>query len=483
MATATATVLGKVVQVAGPAVDVEFPEGHIPLVYTAIRVTSEGFDVPEPIDIICEAQQHIGEGRVRTIALQPTEGLVRGMKAESLGHPVEVPVGPETLGRVLNVIGQPVDKMGPVEAKHHYPIHREAPSFEEQSTRLEMFETGIKVIDLLEPYLRGGKIGLFGGAGVGKTVIIMELINNIAMKHGGVSVFAGVGERTREGNDLWLEMQEGGVIDPHDWKKSKCALIYGQVTEPPGARLRVGLTGLTVAEYFRDEEGQDVLLFIDNIFRFTQAGSEVSALLGRMPSAVGYQPNLATEMGELQERITSTKKGSITSVQAIYVPADDYTDPAPATAFAHLDATTNLSRDIAALGIYPAVDPLASTSRILDPRIIGNDHYDTAQLVKNVLQRYKDLQDIIAILGIDELSDEDKLTVARARKIQRFLSQPFHVAEQFTGFPGKYVKLEDSIKGFREICEGKYDDLPEQAFYMQGTIEEVQAKAKELAGK
>ena len=346
-----------------------------------------------------------------------------------------------------------------------------------------MFETGIKVIDLLEPYLRGGKIGLFGGAGVGKTVIIMELINNIAMKHGGVSVFAGVGERTREGNDLWLEMQEGGVIDPHDWKKSKCALIYGQMTEPPGARLRVGLTGLTVAEYFRDEEGQDVLLFIDNIFRFTQAGSEVSALLGRMPSAVGYQPNLATEMGELQERITSTKKGSITSVQAIYVPADDYTDPAPATAFAHLDATTNLSRDIAALGIYPAVDPLASTSRILDARIIGNDHYDTAQSVKNVLQRYKDLQDIIAILGIDELSDEDKLTVARARKIQRFLSQPFHVAEQFTGIPGKYVKLEDSIKGFRAICEGKYDDLPEQAFYMQGTIEEVQAKAKELAGK
>jgi len=392
-----------------------------------------------------------------------------------------VPVGPETLGRVLNVIGEPVDKMGPVNAKKFYPIHREAPSFEEQSTRLEMFETGIKVIDLLEPYLRGGKIGLFGGAGVGKTVIIMELINNIATKHGGVSVFAGVGERTREGNDLWLEMQESGVIDPHDYKKSKCALIYGQMTEPPGARLRVGLTGLTVAEYFRDEEGQDVLLFIDNIFRFTQAGSEVSALLGRMPSAVGYQPNLASEMGELQERITSTNKGSITSVQAIYVPADDYTDPAPATAFAHLDATTNLSRDIASLGIYPAVDPLASTSRILDARIIGNDHYDTAQLVKNVLQRYKDLQDIIAILGIDELSDEDKVAVSRARKIQKFLSQPFHVAEQFTGIPGKYVKLEDSIKGFREICDGKHDEIPEQAFYMQGTIEEVLEKSKTMA--
>ena len=482
MATTTSeAVLGKVVQVSGPAVDCEFPEGHIPLVHTAIRVTSEGFDVPEPIDIICEAQQHIGEGRVRTIALQPTEGLVRGMKAESLGHPVMVPVGPETLGRVLNVIGEPVDKMGPVNAKKFYPIHREAPSFEEQSTRLEMFETGIKVIDLLEPYLRGGKIGLFGGAGVGKTVIIMELINNIATKHGGVSVFAGVGERTREGNDLWLEMQESGVIDPHDYKKSKCALIYGQMTEPPGARLRVGLTGLTVAEYFRDEEGQDVLLFIDNIFRFTQAGSEVSALLGRMPSAVGYQPNLASEMGELQERITSTNKGSITSVQAIYVPADDYTDPAPATAFAHLDATTNLSRDIASLGIYPAVDPLASTSRILDARIIGNAHYDTAQLVKNVLQRYKDLQDIIAILGIDELSDEDKVAVSRARKIQKFLSQPFHVAEQFTGIPGKYVKLEDSIKGFREICDGKHDEIPEQAFYMQGTIEEVLEKSKTMA--
>nr|AUN35888.1 ATP synthase beta chain [uncultured bacterium] len=402
------------------------------------------------------------------------------MQATSLGHPVEVPVGPETLGRVLNVIGQPVDEMGPVNAKKSYPIHRPAPSFEDQSTRLEMFETGIKVIDLLEPYLRGGKIGLFGGAGVGKTVIIQELINNLAMKHGGVSVFAGVGERTREGNDLWLEFQESGVIDPHDYKKSKCALIYGQMTEPPGARLRVGLTGLTVAEYFRDEEGQDVLLFIDNIFRFTQAGSEVSALLGRMPSAVGYQPNLATEMGELQERITSTKKGSITSVQAIYVPADDYTDPAPATAFAHLDATTNLSRDIAALGIYPAVDPLASTSRILDPNIIGKEHYDTAQSVKGILQRYKDLQDIIAILGIDELSDEDKQTVARARKIQNFLSQPFHVAEQFTGYKGKYVKVADSIRGFSEIAQGKHDEIPEQAFYMQGTIEDVLERAEAL---
>src|SRR6202047_3158462 len=481
MATTTnGLVVGSVVQVAGPAVDCQFPEGQIPLVYTAIRITSEGFDVPEPINIICEVQQHIGEGRVRTIALQPTEGLVRGMQAISLGHPVQVPVGPETLGRVLNVIGEPVDQMGPVNAKKHYPIHRPAPSFEEQSTRLEMFETGIKVIDLLEPYLRGGKIGLFGGAGVGKTVIIMELINNIAMKHGGVSVFAGVGERTREGNDLWLEMQEGGVIDPHDYTKSKVALVYGQMTEPPGARLRVGLTGLTVAEYFRDEEKQDVLLFIDNIFRFTQAGSEVSALLGRMPSAVGYQPNLASEMGELQERITSTKSGSITSVQAIYVPADDYTDPAPATAFAHLDATTVLSRALTEIGIYPAVDPLGSTSRILDARIVGQEHYDVAQSVKRTLQTYKDLQEIIAILGIDELSEDQKITVARARKIQRFLSQPFHVAEQFTGTPGKYVKVADTVKGFKSIVEGKYDDIPEQAFYMRGTIEEVLEAAEKM---
>jgi len=378
------------------------------------------------------------------------------------------------------VIGEPVDKMGPINAKKHYPIHRPAPSFEDQSTRQEMFETGIKVVDLIEPYLRGGKIGLFGGAGVGKTVVIMELINNIALKHGGVSVFSGVGERTREGNDLWLEMQESGVLDPHDYKKSKVALIYGQMTEPPGARLRVGLSGLTVAEFFRDEEGQDVLLFIDNIFRFTQAGSEVSALLGRMPSAVGYQPNLATEMGELQERITSTKKGSITSVQAIYVPADDYTDPAPATTFAHLDATTNLTRSLVEQGIYPAVDPLASTSRILDPRIVGEEHYGVAQQVKQVLQRYKDLQDIIAILGIDELSDDDKQIVARARKIQRFLSQPFHVAEQFTGIKGQYVTLADTVRSFKEVVEGKHDDLPEQAFYMQGNIEDVKKKAKEL---
>jgi F-type H+-transporting ATPase subunit beta len=427
-----------------------------------------------------EVAQHIGEGRVRTIALQPTDGMVRGMKAVSLGHGVEVPVGNETLGRVMNVIGEPVDNMGPVNTAQKWPIHRQAPAFDEQATELQMFETGIKVIDLLEPYLRGGKIGLFGGAGVGKTVIIQELINNIALKHGGVSVFSGVGERTREGNDLWVEMQESGVLDPHDYTKSKVALIYGQMTEPPGARLRVGLTGLTVAEYFRDEGGQDVLLFIDNIFRFTQAGSEVSALLGRMPSAVGYQPNLATEMGELQERITSTKKGSITSVQAIYVPADDYTDPAPATTFAHLDATTNLTRSLVEQGIYPAVDPLASSSRILDPRVVSEEHYGVAQQVKQILQRYKDLQDIIAILGIDELSDDDKQSVARARKIQRFLSQPFHVAEQFTGIPGKYVSLADTVRSFKEVVEGKHDELPEQAFYMQGDIEDVKKRAEEL---
>jgi F-type H+-transporting ATPase subunit beta len=472
--------IGRVVQIAGPAVDVQFGEGHLPKIYNAIRITSDGFQVPAPIDILVEVQQHLGEGRVRCVALQPTEGLVRGMQAQDTGQPISVPVGKQTLGRVLNVIGQPVDGMGPVATEKRYPIHRAAPSFEDQSTELQMFETGIKVIDLLEPYLRGGKIGLFGGAGVGKTVIIMELIHNIAMKHGGVSVFSGVGERTREGNDLWLEMQEGGVLDPHDWQKSKVALIYGQMTEPPGARLRVGLSGLTVAEYFRDEEGQDVLLFIDNIFRFTQAGSEVSALLGRMPSAVGYQPNLATEMGELQERITSTKKGSITSVQAIYVPADDYTDPAPATTFAHQDATTNLSRQIVELGIYPAVDPLASTSRILDPHIIGQAHYQTARDVKQILQRYKDLQDIIAILGIEELSEDDKITVARARKIQKFLSQPFFVAAQFTGREGKYVKLEDTIRGFREIVDGKHDDLPEQAFYMVGTIEEAREQGEKL---
>ena len=481
MATAAATE-GHVVQVAGPTIEIQFAEGHIPQIFNAIRVTSEGFDVPVKIDITAEVAQHIGEGRVRTIAMEPTDGLVRGMKAYDLGSPITIPVGKPTLGRVLNVLGEPVDNMGPIQTDKHAPIHRLAPPFDEQATQLEMFETGIKVVDLLEPYLRGGKIGLFGGAGVGKTVIIQELINNIAMKHGGVSVFSGVGERTREGNDLWLEMQESGIVDPHDWQKSKVALVYGQMTEPPGARLRVGLTGLTVAEYFRDEEGQDVLLFIDNIFRFTQAGSEVSALLGRMPSAVGYQPNLATEMGELQERITSTKRGSITSVQAIYVPADDYTDPAPATTFAHLDATTQLSRAISELGIYPAVDPLASTSRILDPNIVGEEHYQVAQRVKQTLQRYKDLQDIIAILGIDELSDEDKQVVARARRIQRFLSQPFHVAEQFTGRPGKYVKLEDTIRSFKEVVEGKHDNLPEQAFYMQGTIDDVLEAAEKMKG-
>jgi F-type H+/Na+-transporting ATPase subunit beta len=471
---------GHVLQVAGPTIDIQFPEGHVPKIFNAIQVTSEGYDVPVKVEITAEVAQHIGEGRVRTIAMEPTDGLVRGMKAYDLGAPISIPVGKQTLGRVLNVLGQPVDNKGPINSEKKSPIHRQAPLFDEQSTQLEMFETGIKVIDLLEPYVRGGKIGLFGGAGVGKTVIIQELINNIAMKHGGVSVFAGVGERTREGNDLWLEMQEAGIVVPEDYNKSKVALVYGQMTEPPGARLRVGLTGLTVAEYFRDEEGQDVLLFIDNIFRFTQAGSEVSALLGRMPSAVGYQPNLATEMGDLQERITSTKRGSITSVQAIYVPADDYTDPAPATTFAHLDATTNLSRAISELGIYPAVDPLASTSRILDPNVVGAEHYEVAQRVKQTLQRYKDLQDIIAILGIDELSDEDKQTVARARRIQRFLSQPFHVAEQFTGRPGKYVKLEDTVRSFKEIVDGKHDGLPEQAFYMQGTIEEVLEAAEKM---
>ena len=465
--------IGRVSQVIGPAVDVEFEEGKQPPIYQALHITSEGFDVPAKIDVIVEVQQHLGEGRVRTVALQPTEGMVRGMPALDTGGPVSVPVGKSTLGRVINVIGEPVDKLGPIQSTRKDPIHKLAPALVEQNTNLEMFETGIKVIDLIEPYLKGGKIGLFGGAGVGKTVIIQELINNIATKHGGISVFAGVGERTREGNDLWLEMKESGVI-------GKTALIYGQMTEPPGARLRVALTALAIAEYFRDE-GQDVLLFIDNIFRFTQAGSEVSALLGRMPSAVGYQPTLATEMGELQERITSTTRGSITSVQAIYVPADDYTDPAPATTFAHLDATTNLSRQIVELGIYPAVDPLASSSRILDPRIVGPEHYNVARSVKAVLQKYKDLQDIIAILGIDELSEDDKLTVARARKIQRFLSQPFFVAQQFTGREGKYVKIADTIKGFKEIVEGKHDDIPEQAFYMVGTIDEALEQAEKMA--
>ncbi len=465
--------IGKVIQIAGPAVDVQFDEATMPPIYQALRVTSEGFDVPKPVNVVLEVQQHLGEGRVRTVAMEATEGMVRGMKAIDLGNYITVPVGRATLGRVLNVIGEPVDELGPVNSKETRPIHRLAPSFEEQSTSEEMFETGVKVIDLIQPFLKGGKIGLFGGAGVGKTVIIQELINNVAMKHGGFSVFAGVGERTREGNDLWREFQESGVIDLKDFSKSKAALIYGQMTEPPGARLRVALTGLTVAEYFRDEEGSDTLLFIDNIFRFTQAGSEVSTLLGRMPSAVGYQPNLATEMGELQERITSTKKGSVTSVQAVYVPADDLTDPAPATTFAHLDATTVLSRPLSELGIYPAVDPLASTSRILSPRIVGQEHYDVAQGVKRILQRYKDLQDIIAILGIDELSDDDKVTVNRARKVQRFLSQPFHVAEVFTGAPGRYVKVEDTVRSFKEIIEGKHDDIPEQAFYMKGAIEEV----------
>ncbi|HEX3661000.1 MAG TPA: F0F1 ATP synthase subunit beta [Acidobacteriaceae bacterium] len=472
--------IGRVVQISGPAVDVQFEEATMPPIYQALRVVSDGFTVPVPINVILEVEQHLGEGRVRCVAMEATEGMVRGMKAIDQGGPITVPVGRATLGRVLNVIGQPVDALGPVDAKERKPIHRPAPAFDEQSTHEEMFETGIKVIDLIQPFLKGGKIGLFGGAGVGKTVIIQELINNVASQHGGFSVFAGVGERTREGNDLWLEMQESGVINLKEPAKSKAALIYGQMTEPPGARLRVALTGLTVAEFFRDEEGADTLLFIDNIFRFTQAGSEVSTLLGRMPSAVGYQPNLATEMGELQERITSTKRGSVTSVQAVYVPADDLTDPAPATTFAHLDATTVLSRPLSELGIYPAVDPLASTSRILSPRAVGQEHYDVAQGVKRILQRYKDLQDIIAILGIDELSEEDKITVSRARKVQKFLSQPFHVAEQFTGIPGKYCKIADTVRSFKEVIEGKHDDVPEQAFYMRGTIEEVLEEAEKL---
>jgi F-type H+-transporting ATPase subunit beta len=472
--------VGRIVQIIGPVLDVQFESGHLPSIYNAVRITSEGFNVPEPIDVTAEVQQHLGEGRVRCVAMEPTEGLVRGMKAVDTGAGITVPVGRPTLGRVMNVLGKPVDQLGPLTSKTNYPIHRPAPLLSDQSTTLEMFETGIKVIDLIQPFLKGGKIGLFGGAGVGKTVLIQELINNVAMQHGGVSVFAGVGERTREGNDLWLEFQEAGVVVPGNSEKSRAALIYGQMTEPPGARLRVGLTGLTVAEYFRDEEHLDVLLFIDNIFRFVQAGSEVSALLGRMPSAVGYQPNLNTEIGELQERITSTKSGSITSVQAIYVPADDYTDPAPAATFTHLDATTNLSRQIVERGIYPAVDPLASYSRILDPRIVGAEHYAVARGVKSILQRYKDLQDIIAILGIEELSDEDKRTVARARKIENFLSQPMFVAAQFTGLEGKYVKIADTVRSFKEIVEGKYDDIPEQAFYMVGTIDEALAKSEKM---
>ncbi len=467
-------IAGKVIEIIGPVVDVEFADGYLPPIHNALNIVSDGYDVAKPINIITEIQFHLGENRVRTISMHPTDGLVRGMKAIDTGSPITVPVGREVLGRILNVTGDPVDDKGEIKTDKRYPIHREPPSLEEQDTKLEMFETGIKVIDLLEPYLKGGKIGLFGGAGVGKTVLIMEMINNVAKKHGGLSVFSGVGERSREGNDLYLEMNESGVID-------KTALIYGQMTEPPGARLRVALTGLTVAEYFRDEEGLDILLFIDNIFRFTQAGSEVSATLGRMPSAVGYQPNLASEMGEMQERITSTNKGSITSIQAIYVPADDYTDPAPATTFAHLDATTNLSRSLTEIGIYPAVDPLESYSRILDPKIIGDEHYKVARRVKEILQRYKDLQDIIAILGMEELSDEDKVMVNRARKIQKFFSQPFFVAEEFTNMKGRYVEVKDTIKGFKELADGKYDDLPEQAFYMCGSIEEVIEKASKMS--
>jgi len=465
--------VGKITQVIGPVVDVEFSDGTLPPIYNALLITNPGIST-QPWNLVIEVAQHLGEKTVRCIAMDATEGLVRGMDVQDTGDGIKVPVGPQTLGRILNVIGQPVDEAGPVETQMHYPIHRPAPSFTDQATEVEPFETGIKVVDLLAPYPRGGKIGLFGGAGVGKTVIIMELINNVAKQHGGYSVFGGVGERTREGNDLWNEMRESGVI-------SRAALVYGQMNEPPGARARVGLTALTSAEYFRDEEGKDVLLFIDNIFRFTQANSEVSALLGRMPSAVGYQPTLATDLGELEERITTTKKGSITSVQAIYVPADDLTDPAPATTFAHLDATTVLSRQIAELGIYPAVDPLDSTSRILDPNIVGQEHYAVARQVQEVLQRYKDLQDIIAILGMDELSEDDKLVVARARKIQKFLSQPFNVAEAFTGRKGVYVKLPDTIRGFKEVVEGRMDEVPEQAFYMMGTIEDVLENAKKLA--
>ncbi len=459
---------GKIVQIIGAVVDVAFEDGNLPPILNALEV-----DRGEDGRLVLEVQQHLGERVARCVAMDSTDGLQRGQTVVDTGGPISVPVGPESLGRLINVVGDTIDGLGPIEARKKYPIHREPPKFEDLGTTTEILETGIKVIDLLEPYSKGGKTGLFGGAGVGKTVLIMELIRNIATEHGGYSVFGGVGERTREGNDLWLEMKASGVLD-------KTSLVFGQMNEPPGARLRVGLTALTLAEYFRDEEGKDVLLFIDNIFRFTQAGSEVSALLGRMPSAVGYQPNLATEMGALQERITSTKKGSITSVQAIYVPADDLTDPAPATTFAHLDATTVLSRQIAELGIYPAVDPLDSTSRILDPRIVGEEHYQVARQVQQILQKYKDLQDIIAILGMEELSEEDKIIVNRARRIQRFLSQPFFVAEEFTGTPGRYVRLEDTIRGFKGIVEGEYDDIPEQAFYMVGTIEEVLEKAEQM---
>jgi F-type H+/Na+-transporting ATPase subunit beta len=464
--------VGRIKQVLGPVIDVEFPSGKLPAIYDAVRITNPAID-DKAGNLVAEVAQHLGENTVRCIAMDTTDGLVRGMEAVNTDEQITAPVGPEALGRIINVIGDPVDEMGPVNSKKRYPIHRPAPKFTDQTVSVEPFWTGIKVVDLLAPYTKGGKIGLFGGAGVGKTVLIMELINNVATQHGGYSVFAGVGERTREGNDLWMEMKESGVL-------AKTSLVYGQMNEPPGARARVALTGLSVAEYFRDEENQDVLFFVDNIFRFTQAGSEVSALLGRIPSAVGYQPTLGTEMGELQERITSTNKGSITSIQAVYVPADDYTDPAPATTFAHLDATTNLSRQIAELGIYPAVDPLASTSRILSPETIGEEHYRVARWVQATLQRYRELQDIIAILGMDELSEEDKLAVSRARKCQRFLSQPFFVAEQFTGMSGKFVKIEETIRGFREILEGKHDGLPEQAFLYVGTIEEAVEKAEKL---
>jgi len=464
---------GSVRRIYGPIVDIEFSEGRLPAINNAIKIEAKTHR-GDQIRLICEVHQHLGDNLVRTIALGPTDGLMRGMTAIDLGSPIKVPVGKATLGRIFNVVGEPIDKKGPLEGEYElWEIHRKPPSLEEQETAYEIFETGIKVIDLLLPYPKGGKVGLFGGAGVGKTVIVMELIRNVAIEHGGISVFCGVGERTREGNDLWLEMQRAKVLD-------KTVLVFGQMNEPPGARFRVGLTGLTMAEYFRDVEGKDVLLFIDNIFRFVQAGSEVSSLLGRMPAAVGYQPTLATDMAELQERITSTKKGSITSVQAIYVPADDITDPAPATTFAHLDAATVLSRELAELGIYPAVDPLESSSKMLTPEIVGEEHYYVAKEVQRILQRYKELQDIIAILGIEELTEEDKLIVHRARRIQRFLSQPFFVAEEFTGTPGRYVKLEDTIRGFKEIIEGKHDDLPEQAFYMVGTIEEALEKAKKL---
>jgi F-type H+-transporting ATPase subunit beta len=466
---------GKVTQVLGPVVDVQFADGQVPAILNAIVTENQGRK------LVLEVAQHLGDGTVRAIAMESTDGLVRGAQVTDTGNAIQVPVGPETKGRIFDVVGNTIDELGPVEAKQYFPIHRPAPAFVDQSAEAEQLVTGIKVIDLLCPYAKGGKIGLFGGAGVGKTVTIQELINNIAMEHSGVSVFAGVGERTREGNDLYHEMIDSGVVKPGNWQDSKVTLVYGQMNEPPGARARVGLTGLTMAEYFRDVEGQDVLFFMDNVFRFTQAGAEVSALLGRIPSAVGYQPTLATDMGALQERITSTNKGSITSVQAVYVPADDLTDPAPATTFSHLDATTVLSRQIAELGIYPAVDPLDSTSRILDPRVVGKDHYDTTMAVQRTLQQYKALQDIIAILGMDELSEEDKLTVARARKIQRYLSQPFHVAEVFTGSPGVFVQLADTIKGFRAIVDGELDHLPEAAFYMVGTIDEVIAKGKKLA--